>query len=66
MNNNDDKTAASDANAENDSVENDPLENSDARAVPSVVPGWTCPKCGTDVEFPRDSCWNCLYNPSAC
>ena len=28
--------------------------------------GWTCPRCGTDVEAPFDVCWNCLYDPSAC
>ncbi|MEZ6127753.1 MAG: DUF2007 domain-containing protein [Planctomycetaceae bacterium] len=28
--------------------------------------GWTCPRCGTDIEADFDVCWNCLYNPSAC
>lgn len=29
-------------------------------------PGWTCPRCDTEVEPPFDVCWNCLYDPSAC
>ena len=29
-------------------------------------PGWTCPRCDSEVEFGFDVCWNCLYNPSAC
>lgn len=29
-------------------------------------PGWTCPRCHTNVEPPFQVCWNCLYDPSAC
>jgi|AntAceMinimDraft_11_1070367.scaffolds.fasta_scaffold04091_6 hypothetical protein len=32
----------------------------------AVQPGWTCPKCGTEVELGYEVCWKCLYNPSAC
>lgn len=28
--------------------------------------GWTCPKCGEEIEQGFDVCWNCLYNPAAC
>ncbi len=30
------------------------------------LPGWTCPRCGTDIELGFDVCWKCLYNPAAC
>ncbi len=41
-------------------------EHRDTPTPPETVIGWTCPKCGTDIELLQDVCWNCLYNPSAC
>ncbi|MEZ6126500.1 MAG: DUF2007 domain-containing protein [Planctomycetaceae bacterium] len=33
---------------------------------PFAVSGWTCPRCGTDVEAQFDTCWNCRYSPRSC
>lgn len=41
-----------------------PETDEDTRSAENIA--WTCPKCGTDIEKGYDTCWNCLYNPSAC
>ncbi len=59
-------TAGDESKAEDVLNENNLLQKADSNTPPATKMGWTCPKCGTDVELPRDVCWNCLYNPSAC
>ena len=54
------------SNAKSDTNDADLPKNPDTSTPPETVIGWTCPKCGTDIELLRDVCWNCLYNPSAC
>ena len=36
------------------------------RVTRPEVTGWTCPKCGTEVEFEFDSCWNCQHSRLSC
>jgi hypothetical protein len=35
------------------------------RAQPPAA-GWTCPRCGSEVDFDFDTCWSCLYNRLSC
>ncbi len=41
----------------------DELESSPG---PFRIPTWICPKCDEEVDSGLNTCWNCLYSPSAC
>ncbi len=59
-------TAGNHSKTEGGSNRNDLQKTPDRNAPSAPVIGWTCPKCGTDIELLRDVCWICLYNPRAC
>ena len=37
-----------------------------SRQSSNEVTCWTCPSCGSEVEFEFDSCWNCQHSRLSC